>query len=164
MKPVMGNENKKISFIGTSSVSTLGNLIFYFLFGRKEYKIKLYILPGITPFIFSQNDPNKFGLNKPSLQKTISRPSDACEENGGNEKYAIFFCFSTYGYFNTTQLSNIHRKLGHPLVDKPLRVIENAEIQDLTTDTRKQVKMIVKTCRACQLKERKTTSISVFDS
>jgi len=72
MQPIMGNEKKKIAGIGTSKVFTQGTLMFYFLFGGKEYKVKLYILPGCTPLIFSHKDFDKFGLNYSSLAEKHS--------------------------------------------------------------------------------------------
>ena len=47
----------------------------------------------------------------------------------------------------------MRRNLGYPIVDKMMKVIESADISDLTDETRQQVTLLVKNCRPCQLKQ-----------
>lgn len=63
--------------------------------------------------------------------------------------------FQTVGYFTTKQLRAIHRNLGHPSVECTMKLIEKADLQDKTEDTRKQIFKIAPHCRACQFNKRK---------
>lgn len=47
------------------------------------------------------------------------------------------------------QLRNIHRSLGHPLVQKQKDVIENAEIDELPKDILRKLVKLVKHSHAC---------------
>lgn len=128
---------------------------YYFHFGGKEYEIKLYIVPGAVPLIFAHADLDRMGLNYQSLYKILERPEDGFVEPVEMRNGLPFLMFPSCGYLSACQLRTIHRNLGQPSVEKQMKVIEKADIQDLPKGIRKLVKEIVTHCRACQLQQEK---------
>jgi len=105
--------------------------------------------------ILSHKDLDRMGLNYQSFWKIIERVTDSYYENVDVRNNLPFLVFETVGFFSSTELRSIHRNLGHPSVEKQMRVIEAAEISDLPSDTRIQLKEIVEHCKACQLNKAK---------
>lgn len=56
-----------------------------------------------------------------------------------NVKLSLVLTFPNYSYLSAYQLQNIHRKLGHPCVEKKMRNIESADAEDLPVDARKRL-------------------------
>lgn len=146
---------KSIRGIGNSRVHTKGSMKFYFLFGGEMYSILLYILPGDDPMILSGKDLDELGLNYISYWKLIERVKDSYAEKVDIRNNLPFLVFETVGFFSSKQLRTIHRNLGHPSVEKQMRVIEAAEIENLPRKTRRKIQEIVDHCEACQLNKAK---------
>lgn len=91
------------------------------------------------------------GINYQSLLKIIERPADGYAESAEIRNNLPYLVFSAHGYFSDTQLRAMHRNLGHPTVEKQMRTIENAQVEHLSRATRKRLKEIADSCRACQL-------------
>ncbi len=133
------------------SVQTLGAIKFWFCFGGRLYSVHVNVIPGDTPFILSHRDLDNMGLNYQSLFKIVERPEDGYVEPvemRGNLPYLVF---TMGGYFTETQLRNMHRNLGHPTLEKQIKVIENAGIMDLSQTTRDALREIIGRCKPCQL-------------
>jgi len=62
-----------------------------------------------------------------------------------------YLVFASGSYLSTAQLSAMHRNLGHPSLEKQMKVIEAAEIDDLPPKTRKKLAKLIKFCKPCQL-------------
>lgn len=76
--------------------------------------------------------------------------------------YLLFIVFSKHSFLSQVQLCNIHNNLGHPLVKRPVRVVERTKLSDLPRDSRGQLKEIVKYCHAGHLKGGKQRSVLFF--
>lgn len=146
---------KTLRGIGNSRVKTKGTLKFYFLFGGKMYTISLFILDGDDPMIISHKDLDRFGLNYQSYFKVIERMEDSYIQQVEMRNNLPFLVFETTGFFSTKQLRAIHRNLGHPSVERTMKVIETADINGLPSDTKTQLEKIAKHCQACQLNKAK---------
>lgn len=69
--------------------------------------------------------------------------------------YFPFLMFPQCSLLSKTQLQNIHRSLGHPSVETKKQIVQQAEIDDSPSDTKRLITDIVKYCHACQLQRRK---------
>lgn len=67
--------------------------------------------------------------------------------------YLSLLVFPKYSFLSTTQLRNLHRNLGHPSVEKQMKIIENADIDCLPEHVQQRLVELVKHCHACQLKQ-----------
>lgn len=145
-----GNDPRKIGGIG-STIQTIGTLDFHFLFGSKLYSMKLYILPGRTPMLICHKDLDDMDLNCQTVKKRVTRVTDKYSEKVAMKNGLPYLIFSQPSYFTEVQLKSMHRNLGHPFVEKRMKVIEQADIPDLPDSTRKQLTKLVKHCKAFQL-------------
>ena len=145
---------REIQGVG-SSIKTLGTIMFHFYFGGREYCVKVYVVPGSSPFLLSHRDLDIMGLNYQSLYKVIERPEDGHQERVEMRGNLPHLLFSTYGYFTEVELRNMHRNLGHPSVDKQVKIISDPGIQDLPKSTRQQLIELVKSCSPCQFNKKK---------
>ena len=117
--PVMGNQ-KSIEGIG-GSVPTIGTMMFYFLFGGREYAVKLNIVLNRFPLSISQIDLDKMGLNYQALYKIGERLGDGFVEKVEIRNGLPFLVPSSCCYQTMAQLKIIHRNLGHLSLDKQIR-------------------------------------------
>jgi len=78
------------------------------------------------------------GLNYQSFWKVIERVKDSYIEEVDVRNNLPFLVFETTGFFSSNQLRQIHRNLGHPSVEKQMRVIEAADIKHLPKKTRRR--------------------------
>jgi len=78
--------------------------------------------------ILSHRDMDKFGWNYQSYYKLIERVKDSYYEEVKMRNNLPFLVFETVGFYSSKQLRAIHRNLGHPSVERQMRVIETAEI------------------------------------
>eukprot|EP00171_Calliarthron_tuberculosum_P022600 IDg22600t1 len=138
-----------------SFVRTLGELKFAFVFGGRTYNLLLYIVPGNTPLLLSHKDLDSMGLNYQSLHKVVQRPDDGYEEKVQMRNHLPFLLFTTTSYLTENQLRAIHRNLGHPTLDKQMKIIERSNLDDIPKRTREKLEKIVKYCRTCQLSRAK---------
>lgn len=149
-------DNDPFSLDGISiTVETRGTLQFSFVFGGKMYNLKLYIILGTSPMLICHRDMDRFGLNYQTLKKTITRKSDSYIEKATMINGVPYLMFSFPSYFSAQQLRNIHRNLGHPSVEKQIKVIEAAGVENLSQNTRSMLKKLVEHCHACQLSRAK---------
>lgn len=58
-----------------------------------------------------------------------------------------FLVLSTFALLTDTELRAMNRKLGHPSVEKQMKGIEKAAVDDLPDNTRAQLQRIVGHCR-----------------
>lgn len=131
-------------------VETMGCLKFGFMFGGQIYEIDLYILPGSTPILISHKDLDNMGLNYQTMYKSVTRLSDGFTEPVLMRSGLPFLIFCHQSFFTAAELQSMHRNLGHPSVDKHMKIIESAQIDDLPRGTRKQIDELVRYCKACQ--------------
>ena len=141
---------RKLNGVGNIVMSTIGYMEFHFFFGGLLYSCGVYIVPGSSPFLLSHKDLDQFGLNYQSLRKIIERRSDGYREDVEVRGNVPWLLFANPSYFTETQLRNMLRNLGHPTVEKHMRVTENAEYEDIPKETRAQLEKLVKYCKACQ--------------
>ena len=141
---------RKLNGVGNIVASTIGYMDFPFYWGGILYNCGVYIVSGPSPFLLSHKDMDHFGLNYQSLRKIIERPSDGYSENAEMRGNVPWLLFANPSYFTEAQLRNMHRNLGHPTVEKHMRVIENGEYDDIPKQTRAQIQKLVQYCKACQ--------------
>ena len=149
------NSTINIRGIGGARVKTKGTMNFSFIFGGRMYTIILHIVQGDDMMILSHLDLDRLQLCYVSYPKVVYRPSDFYCEKVSMRGKLPFLVFESFGFFSSTKLRAIHRNLGHPSVDKQMKVIEAAEIPDLDPNTREKLQKIVKHCKACQLQKAK---------
>lgn len=145
-----GSKPRKIEGIGPI-VQTLGTFEFHFMFGSKVYGMKVYILPGASPLLLCHKDLDDFGLNYQTYTKKLTRVSDGYTEKVPMIGGLPWLVFTHPSYFSEAQLRSMHRNLGHPSVNKHMKLIEQAKVADLPDDTRKSLEELVKHCKACQM-------------
>lgn len=147
-------EKTTIGGIGTSW-KTQGQFKFGFIFGHLLYEMDVHILPGISPLLISHKDLDRMGLNYQTHFKTITRVSDGYTEDVTMKGGLPYLRFNHQSLFSEAQLRAMHRNLGHPSVEKQMRVIASAEIEDLPEDTRRKLEKLVQHCHPCQVKRSK---------
>lgn len=150
--------NKSVSrnIVGIGGgTKTLGIIVFSFFFGGQICTVDVHVLPGTSPFILSHQDMDRIGINYQSLFKIVERPDDGYSEPVEMRGNLPFLVFSSFGFFSDVQLRAMHRNLGHPSLEKQMKVIEDAGLEDLPDGTRKQLKDIIDRCRPCQLMKAK---------
>lgn len=126
------------------SMQTLDTLKFYFYFCGKEYSVTLNILPAPTPLNICHKDMDDVSLNYQKLHKTIESLKDCFTEKVEIRNYLAFLLFAKYDFISRVRLRNIHRNLDNPSVENQMRVIENDELKNLPSSTRKKLANTVK--------------------
>lgn len=127
---------------------------FYFRFGGREYSVDLNIVSGATPWTISHEDIESMGRNYQKLYKTIDRPEDSYQQKVEMRNYLPFPMFPENSFLSTGQLKKI-RNLGHPSVKRQIRVIEDANLEGISSEVRKKLYDVVKHCKACPLTQGK---------
>ncbi len=89
--PVMGKENSIGGING--SVATIGSMMFYFLFGWREYEVKLNIVPNSVLLIILHFDLDKTGHNCQLPYKIEVRSDDEFVEKVEMRNGLPFLCF-----------------------------------------------------------------------
>ena len=140
-----------ISGIGGAKVRMIGILPFWFNFGGRSYFVNLFVIPGTSPILLSHKDIDRIGLNYQSLYKVVERPDDGYAEEVEMRNYLPFLKFEVYSYLSSKELLKMHRNLGHPSVERQMKVIELAELHSVPKQTRKKIQELVNSCKACQL-------------
>lgn len=112
------------------------------LFGHQLYEIKVHILPVRVLFYF---------LIEIWTSWTITPVSDGYIEDAVIINELPYLQFAHQSSFTEAQLRTMHWNLGHPPVEKQMRVIANAKIEDLPKNTRNQIEALVKHCHVCQI-------------
>ena len=125
--------------LGGAKLTTKGTLQFHFVFGGNMYTIKLHIVAGDDPMLMSHADMDRNGFNYQSWYKVLERVKDAYYEPVEMRSGLPFYVFQAVGFFSASQLRAMHRNLGHPSIEKQMKVIESAEIKDLPPDIREKV-------------------------
>ncbi len=74
-KPALGKSGS-IRGVG-GSVATIGRIMFYFIFGGREYEFKLNFVPNGIPLIISHYNKHNMGLNYQPLYKLLNAPNIA---------------------------------------------------------------------------------------
>lgn len=92
-------------------------------------------------------------LNYQSLYKFLERPEDGHCDSVEMHNGVPYLVLASSGYLNSAQLQAMHRNLGHPSLEKQMKVIESAEISDLPDDTRQRLAELIQFCKPCQLKQ-----------
>lgn len=82
------------------------------------------------------------------LHKSIDRPEDGYSKKEEKEDYLTFIICLKYTFLLSSQPPNKHRNLGHPSMEKQMRQVESAELDELPDNTRQQLLLIVKHCYA----------------
>ena len=141
--------------IGGNTTAIKGKMKFHFLFGGELCTILLHIVAGEDPMLLSHADMDMLGLNYQSGYKIVERMSDHYTQDVEMRNGLPFLVFETVGFLSTNKLRAIHRNLGHPSVEKQMKVLETAELEDLPRNTRTELERIVKHCKACQLNKAK---------
>lgn len=100
--------------------------------------------------LLCHQDMDELGLNYQTMYKSVTRLSDGFTELVSMRNGLPYLKFSSKSYFSEAQLRSMHRNLGHPSVDKHMKVIEMAKIDDLPRETRKKIEELVRYCKACQ--------------
>lgn len=108
-----------------------------------EYTLDLRIVPGHTPLIVSHQNLDQMGISYQTLHKTTERPNDGYSERMEMRNYLSFLNFPRYNFLSISQLKTFHRNLSHPSVEKQMRIIESADIEDLPTPMRKDLITLV---------------------
>ena len=94
---------------------------------------------------------DNMGINYQSLYKIVERPEDGYREKVEMRRNLPYLVFPCLGFFSDVQLKNMHRNLGHPSVEKHMKIIEQADLKNLDENTRFRLKNLVKHCKICQL-------------
>lgn len=102
-------------------------------------------------------DLDDLGLNDQTFCKVIERPKDDYTRIFTIHNNLPFSQFTQYTSLSSSQLKNIHRKLGHLHVEKQMKVIEQAEMENLPEFPRREIEKIVKYCSECQCNKTKPT-------
>lgn len=105
------------------AIKTMESLSYYFPFGNQEYSVNLNSVPWPTPLITSHKYLDDMGLSYRTYYYISWRPEDCYPESIEMRNYFPLLSFSSYRYLLTSQLSNIHRDLGHSSIQKQMIII-----------------------------------------
>ena len=105
--------------------------------------------------LMSHRDMDQFGFNYQSGHKILERMSDSYQAPVEMRNGLPFLLFETVGFFSTSQLRAMHRNLGHPTIEKQMKILETAGVKDLSADTRKVIESLTKQCKHARLKKAK---------
>lgn len=141
--------SRSIRGIGGITMS-IGTIQFKFYFGGKLYTGQVHVIPGDTPSILSHRDLGRLELDYWSLYKLVNRPSDGYTEPVEIRNNLRYMVFTSPGHLTEAKLRIMHRNLGHPTLEKKMKVIETTGIGPLPRKTRKVLKEIDDDCKACQ--------------
>lgn len=72
-----------------------------------------------------------------SLYKVLHRPSDGYTQQVEMRNNLPFLVFHSTGFYTEAQLLTMHRNLGHPSVEKQMKVIENTNFKNIPEGVRK---------------------------
>lgn len=140
-----------IGGVGATTIRTSGSVSCPFLFGYQLYHVRVYLVPGFSPFLLSHRDMDRFGISYHSLEKTMNRPDDGFSEKVVWQNNLPYLPLSAPSLFSEAQLMRIHRSLGHASPDKVLRLLEVADPDQATDTVRETLRKIVKSCNTCSL-------------
>lgn len=147
---VVKTDSRSIIGMG-GTTKTKRTMQFWFYFGGRLYHIIDNVFQGRTPVISSHRDLNNMGLNYQSMYKIIERPEDGYTEHVDWRCNLPYLVFTSYGHFSDEQIRTMHRNLGHPTLERQMKVIENSKVSGLSPGLRKSLKEIIDHCRPCQL-------------
>lgn len=150
MKLDMKDNKSFLNGIG-EPVDTLRTIDNSFHFVGLKYSVTLKINSGNTPLIISHKALDDMGVYNQSYHKIIETVDDGYSELVKMKNYLSFLVCSKYRFLTRAQLWNIHRNLGYPSVEKQMKIIEQAGLEDIPEDTGREEQRLVKYCEAVHL-------------
>lgn len=147
----------RILYGSDGPAKVIGTIKFWFYFGGKMYTVMVHVIPGDTPLIFSHRDLDEMGFNYQSKYKIIERPTDGHYEAVEMRRGLHHLVFSRAGFFGEAHLRTMHRNLGHPTLEKQMKVLENANVSDVDGKIQAVLKEIIEHWRRANSRERNLT-------
>jgi hypothetical protein len=115
-------------------------------------QVKFWIVPTNTPFLLCIQDMDSLGVRLDNLQNIIIQGKKRIPivRKWGHPWMMIHTMKDTFMYqhFTETELRQLHRRFGHPSVEKLYRVLQRAGHEETNLRT---IEKISKFCEQCQL-------------
>lgn len=148
---VQKSKSTRVTF-GKGSAQSFGTAIISFPFNNTTLSFTIHIIDGDIPLLLSLYDMDRLGLyyNNTSDQLIHSETGqsvrvDRCHGHAFLTWNPITECMFTYN-----DLKRLHRRFGHPTVEKLMNLLRRADVDRVGDDTRKALTEITRSCDPCQ--------------